>query len=105
MLIKLLNFVLMIIIIIIIIPIRKTPSHDSIHGFWFKKLTSIHDRLAIKMNICLKETDVPEWMIKGKNILIQKDPLEGTTSKQLQAHNMHAYDVENTNEANKGEDL
>ena len=23
----------------------KTPGHDGIHGFWFKKITSIHDRL------------------------------------------------------------
>ena len=22
----------------------KTPGHDGIHGFWFKKFTSIHDR-------------------------------------------------------------
>ena len=26
----------------------KIPGHDGIHGFWFKKLTSIHDRLAQK---------------------------------------------------------
>ena len=25
----------------------KTPGHDGIHGFWFKKFTSIHDRLAL----------------------------------------------------------
>ena len=28
----------------------KTPGHDGIHGFWFKKFISIHDRLALKMN-------------------------------------------------------
>ena len=28
----------------------KTPGHDGIHGFWFKKFTSIHDRLALEMN-------------------------------------------------------
>ena len=21
----------------------KTPGHDGVHGFWFKKITSIHD--------------------------------------------------------------
>ena len=31
----------------------KTPGHDGIHGFWFKKFTSIHDRLALEMNKCL----------------------------------------------------
>ena len=27
----------------------KKPGHDGIHGFWFKKFTSIHDRLALEM--------------------------------------------------------
>ena len=25
----------------------KTPGHDGIHCFWFKKFTSIHDRQAL----------------------------------------------------------
>ena len=54
-------------------PYWKAPSHDGIHGFWFLKFTSIHDRLAIKMNRCLEETDISEWMTKGKITLIQKD--------------------------------
>ena len=54
-------------------PNRKTPVNDGIYGYWFKKLTSIHDRLAIKMNRCLQETDIPQWMTKGKTIMIQKD--------------------------------
>ena len=56
----------------------QIPGHDGIHGFWFK-FTSIHDRLAIKMNKCLQEAHVPKWMTIGKRILIQKDPLKGTT--------------------------
>ena len=38
----------------------------------FKKNTSIHNRLAIKMNRCLQETYIPEWMTKGKTTLIHK---------------------------------
>ena len=38
---------------------RKTPSHDGIHGFWFKKFTSIHDRLALEMNKCLQKAHTP----------------------------------------------
>ena len=30
------------------------------------------------MNRCLQEEHVPEWMIKGKITLIQKDPFKGT---------------------------
>ena len=57
----------------------KMPGHDGIHGFRFKKFTSIHNRLALEMNRCLKEAHIPEWMIKGKTALIQKDPLKGIT--------------------------
>ncbi len=56
----------------------KTPGHDGIHGFWFKKFTSIHDRLALEMNRCLQGAQVPDWMTKGKTTLIQKDPSKGT---------------------------
>ena len=56
----------------------KTPGLDGIHGFWFKKFTSIHDRIAIEMSKCLQKTDIPEWMTKGKSTLIQKDPLKVT---------------------------
>ena len=56
----------------------KTPVHDGIHGFWFKKFTSILDRVALEMNRCLQRTYAPEWMTKGNTILIQKDPSKGT---------------------------
>ena len=56
-----------IIIIIIIIINWKMPGHDGIHGFWFKKSTCIHDRLALKMNRCLQDAEVPDWMIKIKD--------------------------------------
>ena len=28
----------------------KTPGHDGIHGFWFKKFTTIHDVRVSEMN-------------------------------------------------------
>ena len=52
----------------------KTPGHDGIHGFWFKKFSFIHDILALEMNRCLHRSQVPEWMAKGKTTLIEKDP-------------------------------
>ena len=59
------------------ISIWKIPGHDGIHGFWFKKFTSIHDRQALEMNRCLQGAHVPEWMTKGKTTLTQEDTLEG----------------------------
>ena len=51
----------------------KTPGHDGIDEFWFKKFTFLHDRLALQMSKC-KEANISEWMSKGKTIMIQKDP-------------------------------
>ena len=54
------------------------PGHDGIHGFWFKKFTSIRGRLALEMNRCLQGAHIPDWMTKGKTTLIPKDPSKGT---------------------------
>ena len=56
----------------------KIPGHDGIHGFWFKKISSPSTRLAIEVNRCLQDAQIPEWMTKGKTALIQKDPSKGT---------------------------
>ena len=83
----------------------KTPGHDGIYGFWFKKFTSIHDRLALEMNKCLQTAHVPEWMTKGRTTLIQMGPNKGTSPKQLQTQNLPTNDMENINSTNKGRDL
>ena len=57
---------------------NKTPVHVGIHAFCSKKFTSIHNRLALKMNRCLQYAQVPEGMTKGKTTLIQKDPRKVT---------------------------
>ena len=46
--------------------------------FGFKKIPSIHDRLATELNKCIQKTEIPEWMTKGKTTLIKKDPVRGT---------------------------
>ena len=60
------------------IPNWKTPGHGGIYGFWFKKFTSIHDRLTLEMSRCLQGAHKPDWMTKGKTTLIQKDRSKGT---------------------------
>ena len=51
----------------------KTPGHNGMHGFWFKKFTSIHGRLALEMNRYLQGAEVPDWITKGKTTLIQNN--------------------------------
>ena len=38
----------------------KTPGQGGVRVYWFKKFTPLHDWLAIEMNRCLQETDIPE---------------------------------------------
>ena len=54
---------------------RKTLDHDGIHGFWFKKFTSIHDRVALEMNRCLQRAHVPEWMTQTRKKNNNKPPI------------------------------
>ena len=56
----------------------KTPGNDGIHGFWFKKSTSIQVRLSLKMNRSIQGAHIYEWMTKEKTTLIQKVPSKGT---------------------------
>ena len=58
----------------------KKPGRDGIYGFWFKKFTPIHDRLALEMNRCLQDAEVPDWINKGKATLIQKNKHKGTAT-------------------------
>ena len=90
------------IIIIIKVSNWKTPGHDGIYGFWFKKFTSIHDRLTLEMNKCLQTAHIPEWMTKGRTT---KGPKQRKCHKQLQTHNLPTNNVENINSTNKERNL
>ena len=89
----------------------KTPGHDGIHSFWFKKFISIHGWLAQELNRCLQGAQVPEWMTKGKTTLIQKDSSKGSAPNNYivwstsWSNNLPTNDVENTNSTNKEKDL
>ena len=55
--------------------------HDGIHGLSFKKFTSNHDRLALEINRCLQEGDIPEWMTKWKTKKsLSKEQPQATTN-------------------------
>ena len=53
----------------------KAPGPDGVHGFWFKRFSSLHAQLAIKLNECLVAGEVPDWMTKGRTVLINYRPI------------------------------
>ena len=50
----------------------KAPGPDGLQGFWLKNFISLDKNLAWHFNACL-EQETPEWMSKGRTVLIQKD--------------------------------
>ena len=55
----------------------KAPGPDGVRGFWFKKFSSLHDVLVDALQECVVRGEVPTWMVKGRTVLIQKDPAKG----------------------------
>ena len=61
-------------------PNWKAPGHDSIQGFWIKRLDKIHERTATQLNGILEGTkEIPSWMTHGRTVLCQKNPVKGNS--------------------------
>ena len=87
------------------IPNRKTPSFGGIHEFCFKKSPpSMTDKLSKWINAYQKQTYPNGWP-KERPHWTKKSIPQRNRPKQLQAHNVPTYDVEDTNGTNTGRDL
>ena len=58
----------------------KAPGPDLVQGFWLKNFRSMHGRMLIQLNECLNKRNVPNWMTKGRTVLIMKDKDEGNVA-------------------------
>ena len=47
-----------------------------------KKLAGLHSRLQEHLQDCVCQGNVPEWMVIGRTVLIQKDPVKGAQASQ-----------------------
>ena len=63
------------------IPNWKAPGPDGVQGFWMKNFTSMRTYLTQYLAHCL-EGNTPEWMTKGRTVLIQKDKSKGIESSK-----------------------
>ena len=66
----------------------------------FKKLFSVHDRMTIEMERCMKETNILEWLTKVKTTMIQENTEKETTPHYYRPINAPIDDVRNTNGTN-----
>ena len=60
------------------IPKWKGPGPDGIQGYWLKSFTAIHEKLASHLKDCVDSSQIPEWLVEGRTVLIMKDPTKGT---------------------------
>ena len=59
-------------------PNWKSPGPDGVQGFWIKKFTTLHKRIADQMdNMINNRVEIPKWITIGKTVLIQKDGSKG----------------------------
>ena len=57
------------------IPNWKAPGPDGVQGYWIKKLTAMHERIAEQINEMINSrVPIPVWMTTGRTVLCQKDP-------------------------------
>nr|XP_054749778.1 uncharacterized protein LOC129255450 [Lytechinus pictus] len=55
----------------------KAAGPDDVQAFWVKRFTNLHERLSLQMNEIVVNGNPPEWMTKGRTVLIPKDPTKG----------------------------
>ena len=58
----------------------KSPGPYNVQGFWLKNFTKMHDKLLNNLAQCIEEGNVPDWMTKGRTVLIQKDKSKGNVA-------------------------
>lgn len=64
-------------------PNWKAPGPDLVQGFWLKNFTSVHSRLVVQLDDCIKNGNVPSWMTKGRTVLIIKDKNKGSIASNF----------------------
>ena len=59
-------------------PNWKAPGPDGVQGYWIKKLTALHEKIAVQMNeIVSGRALIPLWVTTGRTVLCQKGPRNG----------------------------
>ena len=58
-------------------PYWKSPYPACMQGYWLKKFTPLHERIATQLNECLFLRSVPEWLTKGRTVLVVKNKGKG----------------------------
>ena len=66
------------------LPHWKALGKDGLQEYWTKAFNSLQDQLLNFLNLCLQSALIPDWMIWGKTVLVQKDLSKGITTSNYQ---------------------
>ena len=58
-------------------PYWKSPGPDGVQGYWIKNLNNLPGNIALQLDRCLQENNVPSWMDTGKTLLCVKELEKG----------------------------
>ena len=58
-------------------PNWKAPGPGNVPGYWLKNLTPLYDKLIVYLQDRLDSGVVPDWLTKGRTVLIQTDKAKG----------------------------
>ena len=59
------------------VPNWKAPGLDETQGFWIRRFTSQHQRLTEVLNENIQSLSTPNWLLKSRTALFQKDSAKG----------------------------
>ena len=57
----------------------KAAEPDGVQGYWIKRFTTLHGKVAHRLKDIVQSTKAPSWLTKGRTVLIPKDPAKGNT--------------------------
>ena len=62
----------------------EVPGLYNIQGYWLKNLTLLHEKLVVYLQDCLDSRVVPDWLTKGRTVLIQNNKVKGNIANNYQ---------------------
>ena len=64
-------------------PNWKSPGPDGVQGYWIKNLSNFHNSIALQLDRCLQENNLPKWMVTGKIFLRIKEIQKGNLASNF----------------------
>ena len=58
-------------------PNWKSPGPDGVLRYWIKNLNNLHNSIALPLDRCLQENNLPNWMVTAKTLLCIKETKKG----------------------------